>query len=1390
MNILTKVAAWAGITFTRNSAASRQDGSQVAANAPRLETGAFGSAMMIEEGTTNLCLMDTETAAAANWTSDATAETIAISSAVSFSGAKSVAYTYGGTGSSNIHLSGTAKFTQTTATAFTTSFKVKYANGSPVTGLSGYLYVSNNSNVNGPCTITQLRDGWYLCTYTRTGLAAGAVSLIGLYGLPTNTTVYIDDWQVEARSFATSYVFGTRPAEICSISTVGLLAGLDPFTIEAWVMPILPPAGSVAAIVSDWTKMYLAINAAGGLRISWTEGDQKILDSSSAPFQAGRRCHVAVTYDGLYIAGYVNGVQVIPTTQAVLGEQWSGTLKIGNLNSSYLLNGLIEDLRISSVARSAADLAARARRHNYLDASTSVILALAGSGYLLKRDNNSVLLADPPLRESSEQQEIPQASGHDSDGAVYVYDKGLFRRVDHSMVYGQIPSYTLGLLKTFLAVTVRGSRDLFTWIDHKTAPHTVRFASRMTSADRFNDLSRVAIDLEEQISMPVPAAGTFAQMLARKAGVAPVWILKMTVNAVDYYLSDCTVTVNVGGWNATTRPWISRWGDLREGVTNALGEIRISDLDLDVIIDPAASPNMEDLATGYPLENAPVMLYLWFASCTEAPVEMFRGYVRDVDIPDDTAVSLTIENELSRLANAYVGTRVDTTTYPSADPDDVGKVVPIVYGSLVKLPAVCVEGGFASSITADIDTEVTSFYFSDNVPTAYSLVGRSIWIDNEKMYVTAATYSNVTVTRGYGGTVATAHDKGSVVIEDRTGAPLVYLVADHPVASITKIYTRVNGIDVDITNDCTAYLGSAGSEHASYPGKACISITNIPAIQKKTGLAIFEIAHSHNSAASSTENTTLTLPVALTYYGTYPQPSGYPYVPGLCYYRNVTFPNSGGSRSSVAYTITITPTTTRSGVKILAVINGVCLDWWDCSLVSGSPLTFTFTATGGLTPYDSFDIVQVGAGAGSYFNVTVSSRQVYLSSVPSSYASTGASLSGNSVADVLVGEMLLVNVARTIDIPGIMDDLVSRGGLSGATTLIGNLSETYKPRLYDFVTTPGHLATYFSAVNATLATNANGLTVTATDYDPILIFTSAYASTRFTRIKLRFRRTSGAGAWDGKVFWANSQHSYDANYCKTIPQPANLSAWNEVDLDMTTATGGADYLAYTVNSLRFDLSAGPADVYEIAWIEIVRTNTEGIMAGAITEYRPALEWLNLIAFQCRCWFRRDLGVSRLIMRPDTVTSSRTINAVAMTGDGRRQHRRRKVDPADVVNRINLLYNRDWTKTGDEAYKSAYTISDAGSIATHGEREQPDLFRFDFVAGASSATPVADYYLAHCKNRPWQHEIELFLDSADIEWGDGVTLGFAPGDPVGTVIEVGPTLGGARQIDKVKITVET
>lgn len=192
--------------------------------------------------------------------------------------------------------------------------------------------------------------------------------------------------------------------------------------------------------------------------------------------------------------------------------------------------------------------------------------------------------------------------------------------------------------------------------------------------------------------------------------------------------------------------------------------------------------------------------------------------------------------------------------------------------------------------------------------------------------------------------------------------------------------------------------------------------------------------------------------------------------------------------------------------------------------------------------------------------------------------------------------------------------------------------------------------------------------------------------------------------------------------------------------------------------------------------------------GAITEYRTALEWLNEIAFQCRAWFRMELGAAKLIVRPDALATVKTIPACRATNDGRRIHRRRKAPYDDIINKINLLFDRDWSKSrGDDAYRGMSKATDATSIANYGERERPELFLCDFITSQTMADDVCAFYLLRYAVRQWLHEFETYLDHSELKFSDAIILGFS-GNTAGEIIEAGCSPGSSTQIDTVKFTV--
>lgn len=1351
-----------------------------------------------------------------------------------------------------------------------------------------------------------------------------------------------------------------------------------------------------------------------------------------------------------------------------------------------------------------------------------------------------------PLRETSSSGDGFQVMGRDSSGNVYIYDKSRLIRNSHPLVYTQVPLATVTALLA-LQDSVDGDRYLLTWYDHDAASHQVRIMEirfRETTSGRY----RVELTLEEDVVWN-PATDT--GLLTTYA--APVWILKMTVNSVVYYLSDSTLAI--AAWGITTKPWIAAWGRVQSGINGGMDEYQVADISATILIDPAANPNIETLALNYSLESTAAELYLYDCSGAVAPALKFSGYVSDVKIPDETRVEIMIEDASTRLQSVYIGRKLSLTDYPGADPDDIGKVIPIPYGTVNKVPALCIVSGWATSTIADVAVTDTSITVS-MVPTA-SVVGKTIIIDDEKIYISGQSGKTLTVTRGYGGTSAAIHFKGSLTLE-AMAAPIVYMVADCAVTSIGNIYTRVNGIDVDITTACTKYIGTSGNQHGSYPGKAVITLTDIPAIKNKINLTISETGHNHNSATSTTENTTLSLPYATV--GPHYVPisaSGYPYAMNPHNEAEITFPASGGTRSSCSYSVTFSPTVNRSGEPIVVAVAGVCKWWSYMNLVAGSPFTVTFTANAGSEANANSIQVYHAGGLGSFLNVTVSSRLVYLSSVPSTYALTGSSLSGNSVADTIIGEMLIADITRPKTVPQIYSELLTMAGASNTTltavdgaaaasipisgaelvvngsfdsgaswtlqtesaleqvvnggfvsaanwslltgaqqvinggfasaanwslptvgdilgselilnggfdsstnwTLFGSTTinsgvlnasaagqtgfasesinftaGTYRVTVQITAYTAGYLylkffpagaatpgmnaiGTYSYDVTITandsfyIASNATGFTglvdnisvkkiistgplfavssgvvtgatvinaaviaqqtgislVNGTNYtasfqivsrsagDCKLDIGGKYATALQTAAGtytvnftanateiLNISVIAGASGFSGSIDnvscyqsvftvsagitagstaaasaviaqqagislingWSytasfqivsrtagdckldiggkyatalqNSAGTYTLNFTANATETLNLSiiagasgfsgsldnisclkaagtiVISSSRANFTTCNQLKAYQSgislvsgygYTVNFQLSNYSSGSALIdiggkyvssfygaagsYSFTFtanatetltlyitpsasgyigvadsISVHATSIEvpavpaiyslssdtSLLNGVINEYRTAREWLNLLAFQLRSWFRYALSTPTLYVRPDTLASTKTLSACRVTDDGRKVHSRRKTDVSDLINKINLLYNRDWTTSGDGAYQKVLTGSDSASITAYGGRERPELFKFDWITGQTLAQSVLNFYLAYYHDRRWIHEFEEFLDQHGLNFADVVTLAFS-GNKVGQVVNVGLNPGDSGGIDTVLVTVE-
>ena len=328
----------------------------------------------------------------------------------------------------------------------------------------------------------------------------------------------------------------------------------------------------------------------------------------------------------------------------------------------------------------------------------------------------------------------------------------------------------------------------------------------------------------------------FAAAKNALTGSSPLWILKLSAGGTDYFLSDTAETLPTWQGGVTTKPWISKWGALSEGLNSGqLDEIIQADMSIDLLVDPDASPNIADLATSYELEESPAILYLWFRGLddeSDPPQAIFSGFIDSLSLPDENSVSITLIDGTSRL-EGYVGTKLTVADYPYADQDDNGKVIPIPFGTVGRVPSVCVLSGHVTYISSAISATATSFSVTDAGTFAVDSV---LIIDSETVMVTAVDGDTLTVTRGYDSSVATSHSKAAAIWEALN--TFDYIASDVPVDSIDKVVGVVGDAELDISDVATVYTGQDGDEHPDYPGKAVIVLPGLITVDQAVDLLV------------------------------------------------------------------------------------------------------------------------------------------------------------------------------------------------------------------------------------------------------------------------------------------------------------------------------------------------------------------------------------------------------------------------------------------------------------------------------------------------------------------------------------------------------------------------
>ncbi|MDR2017287.1 MAG: hypothetical protein LBQ00_00100, partial [Syntrophobacterales bacterium] len=239
-----------------------------------------------------------------------------------------------------------------------------------------------------------------------------------------------------------------------------------------------------------------------------------------------------------------------------------------------------------------------------------------------------------------------------------------------------------------------------------------------------------------------------------------------------------------------------------------------------------------------------------------------------------------------------------------------------------------------------------------------------------------------------------------------------------------------------------------------------------------------------------------------------------------------------------------------------------------------------------------------------------------------------------------------------------------------------------------------------------------------------------------------------------------------------VTKTGGIVATRAVDKFVVFADGYGDDNSGTFTGTAGALISRPADVVkhflnaQTGWpVADFTSNLSAVFSGysfsvVIDSYVRLKQWLGKMAWECRCYFRFGAARAELIVRPDTLTSVKMITAdmTAMDSGSHKTLTKIKRSPLeDVINKIEVKYNRNASKGGDDSYRGTYKTSDATSIQRYGEKEKPGLFVFDFVQDGAMAMSVANFYLARYKDRRRIVELDVFLDNVELEFADGITL---------------------------------
>ena len=506
-----------------------------------------------------------------------------------------------------------------------------------------------------------------------------------------------------------------------------------------------------------------------------------------------------------------------------------------------------------------------------------------------------------------------------------------------------------------------------------------------------------------------------------RPGCTPYWLLILVANGVTYYLSDNDRAIASLG--ATAYGVVSKCDSLREGSGNGvLAGYSVAEYTLSLFCNLPISGGGTTIAqlmdAGY-LDEAQADLYLGLAGIATPPQLIHPGYIRDFGTRTDVELPLVIQDRTILLENSYVGRKVTTAAYPQAAKSDIGKVIPIPFGTISKVPALLLSGAVTTTLKTACAAGDGSLYLSD---LSRITIGMTLLLESEQVYVSGVGTYTVTVTRAYNSTTAVAHAKAVAVVQL---ADQVYVAADRPISSLTKAWLRLSDeLDLDITGSVNLYSGQTGNALAGYAGMGAVLLTaaNMASIAALATLALNDgigVNTGNHTHTAQTTKTQVANDIGTTYGGpTYSSVTAYP---GFVATQNIV-------EQTCSYAFGYGGDSSARSVYVAGVLI-------ESGVSANSRIEWTGTTVGQPAIY-------VTGGMGTWVKIlSGTSRSVtYLADTTSSpatgVAKTGTvTLTGGDVTNYFSAGKLFVDVASDNGSPaGIANWLLTQRGLPNIQT--------------------------------------------------------------------------------------------------------------------------------------------------------------------------------------------------------------------------------------------------------------------------------------------------------------------------------------------------------------------